>query len=45
METDKKVVNVVAAVICDNVNAPKKIFATQRDMENLKEVGSFREER
>ena len=30
METDKKIVNVVAAVICDNINTPKKIFATQR---------------
>ena len=30
METDKKIINVVAAVICDNINTPKKIFATQR---------------
>lgn len=30
METDKKIVNVVAAVICDNINTPNKIFATQR---------------
>ena len=30
METDKKIINVVAVVICDNINTPKKIFATQR---------------
>ena len=30
MEIDKQVINVVAAVICDDINAPKKIFATQR---------------
>ena len=30
METDKKIINVVATVICDNINTPKKIFATQR---------------
>ena len=30
METDKKIINVVAAVIRDNINTPKKIFATQR---------------
>ena len=30
METDKKIINVVAAVIWDNINTPKKIFATQR---------------
>ena len=30
METDKKIINVVAAVICYNINTPKKIFATQR---------------
>ena len=30
METDKKIINVVAAEICDNINTPKKIFATQR---------------
>ena len=30
METDKKIINVVAAVICDKINTPKKIFATQR---------------
>lgn len=30
METDKKIINVVAAVICDNINTSKKIFATQR---------------
>ena len=25
-----RIVNIVAAVICDNINTPKKIFATQR---------------
>lgn len=30
MEIDKQVINVVAAVICDDINAQKKIFATQR---------------
>ena len=35
METDKKIINVVAAVICDNINTPKKIFATQRGYGNL----------
>ena len=30
MKTDKKIVNVVAAVICDDMKSPKKIFATQR---------------
>lgn len=30
MKEDKKVINVVAAVICDNMKSPKKIFATQR---------------
>ena len=30
MKTDKKIVTVVAAVICDDMKSPKKIFATQR---------------
>ncbi len=30
MEENKKTVPVVAAVICDDIKSPKKIFATQR---------------
>ena len=30
MKTDKKIVTVVVAVICDDMKSPKKIFATQR---------------
>ena len=30
MELNKKIINVVAAIICDDLESPKKIFATQR---------------
>ena len=30
MELSKKIINVVAAIICDDLESPKKIFATQR---------------
>ena len=36
MKTDKKIVTVVAAVICDDMKSPKKIFATQRGYGDLK---------
>ena len=42
METDKKIINVVAAVICDNINTPKKIFATQRGYGEFKGGWEFR---
>ena len=45
METDKKIVNVVAAVICDNINTPRKYLQRREDMGNLKEAGNFREEK
>ena len=45
MKTDKKIVTVVAAVICDDMKSPKKIFATQRGYGEFKGVGNSQEEK
>lgn len=38
---EKKTVKVAAAVICDNMNAPQKIFATQRGYGEFKDGWEF----
>lgn len=45
MKTDKKIVTVVAAVICDDMKSPKKYLQHREDTENLKGVGNSQEEK